>query len=394
MAISYTGTKVTCYSGLFVQAIVNNFLPILFIVFQRDYGLSYEELGRLIFINFFIQIFADLATTKIASLLGYKGTAILSQLGAALGLVLLCFTPRIISDIYTAIIIPVFLYAFSSGIMEVILSPMVELLPSKNKGANMAFLHSFYCWGQTCTVIGTTVLLKIFNFSGWSFIPLVWAVIPLINAIFFVFVPVIEPEKKQNGEERKNILKSREFICFVIFMLCAGASEMSMAQWASMFVQQGLGVSKVVGDLLGPCTFGVFMGAGRIVYGMLSGRYSVKNALIFNNILCIICYLLVGICNLPVLSLVACALCGFSVSLSWPGTYSLAASHFGGGTTLMFSIFAFCGDLGCAGGPWILGAVADMAGLQSGFVVSAVFPFIMLIAAAFLLKEKDCIREQ
>ena len=252
MSVSYTKTKLVCYSGFVVQAIVNNFLPILFIVFSTSYGLSYEKLGRLIFINFFIQIFADLATTKIADKIGYRKTAILSQAGAAVGLALLAVTPHFTDNIYLALTLPLGLYAFSSGIMEVILSPLVELLPTKNKGANMAFLHSFYCWGQSFTVIGTSLLLLLFGYSGWSFIPLVWSVIPLVNAVSFGFVPIVEPPKAQKKSSAKEIFATREFYCFVIFMLCAGASEISMAEWASMFAQQGLGVSKMTGDQLGP----------------------------------------------------------------------------------------------------------------------------------------------
>lgn len=390
MGVSYTKTKLTCYSSFVVQAIVNNFLPILFIIFKSEYGLSYEELGRLIFINFFVQIFADFATAKIADKIGYRKTAILSQAGAAFGLILLGITPHFIDNIYVAIIIPLVFYAFSSGIMEVVLSPMVELLPTKNKGANMAFLHSFYCWGQAFTVIGTTVLVKLLGFSLWYLVPVVWAVIPSINSVLFFFVPIIEPDVQKKDTEKEKFFFTRDFFCFVIFMLCAGASEIAMAEWASMFAQKGLGVSKVVGDLLGPCAFGIFMGIGRIVYGLFSGRYSVKKVLILNNILCFLCYLVVGICNIPAISLVACALCGFSVSLSWPGTYSLAAARFKNTGTIMFSVFALCGDFGCALGPWLLGVFADLINLKSGFVVCTVFPLAMILAALFLFKEKDC----
>lgn len=394
MGISYTKTKLTCYSGFVVQAIVNNFLPILFIIFKSEYGLTYEELGRLIFINFFVQVFADFLTAKISDIIGYRKTAILSQSGAAFGLILLCITPLLIDNIYIAIVIPLVFYAFSSGVMEVILSPMVELLPTKNKGANMAFLHSFYCWGQSFTVLGTTFLVKVFGFDLWYFVPAIWAIIPIVNSVMFSFVPIIEPDVKDKKEKREKFFFTRDFFCFVIFMLCAGASEIAMAQWASMFAQKGLGVSKVIGDLLGPCAFGIFMGVGRVVYGWFSGRYSVKRVLILNNILCFACYLIVGICDIPALSLVACALCGFSVSLSWPGTYSLAAARFKNVGTIMFSVFALCGDFGCAMGPWLLGAVADLIGLKNGFLACTVFPFAMILTALFLFKENDCNKDQ
>ena len=389
MSKSYAPTKAACYVGYIVQAIVNNFLPILFIVFQNNYGLSYEELGRIIFINFFVQLFADLATPKIVDLIGYKGSSILCHALAAFGLTLMSVLPSVMSNTYFAIIICVIICAFGSGIIEVCISPMVELLPTKNKAANMAFLHSFYCWGQAITVIGTTVLIKLFGFTYWNFVPLIWAVIPFLNIFAFLKVDVIEP-KNEKQTTAKELFKTREFVCFLIFMICAGASEISMAQWASMFAQQGLGVSKVVGDLLGPCAFAILMGSGRIFYGHFSKRFSVRKSLIINNILCIICYVLVGICNIPAVSLIACALCGFTVSLSWPGTYSLAVNRFKNGGTFMFSMFALGGDLGCSVGPWVLGAVADAATLNIGFIACAAFPLIMLLVAVFLLKEKDC----
>ncbi|MBR4072901.1 MAG: MFS transporter [Clostridia bacterium] len=390
MSKRYGFTKFSCYIGLVVQAIVNNFLPILFIALQENYGLSYEQLGRIILINFGTQIFADFMSPKLANRFGYKITAFLCQFLAALGLSSLAVLPLIIKNTYIAIIIPVIIYAFGSGIMEVILSPMVELLPSKNKGAGMAFLHSFYCWGQAFTVIGTTALVKIFGYGNWNFIPLVWAVIPFLNMFSFFAVPIIEPTEDDKKAKISFLLKDKTFICFMIFMVCAGASEITMAEWASLFAQRALGISKVAGDLLGPCAFAIFMGSGRIIFGALSGKISVRKVFIINNILCAICYLLVAFCNISVAALIACALCGFSVSLSWPGTYSMATAHFHTAGTAMFSVLALCGDFGCSFGPWLLGFVADLTGLHSGFAVSAFFPLIMIVTALFFLKEKDC----
>lgn len=389
MSYNYTKTKLACYSGFVVQAIVNNFLPILFIILQDSYDLSYEALGRIVLFNFCTQIAADLLTPKITDLVGYKGCAALSQFTAALGLIMLSFMPNVCSSPYVGIVISVVVYAIGSGMMEVILSPIMELLPTKNKGANMAFTHSFYCWGQAFTVILTTVFVKIIGDVNWSFIPIIWAVIPLINVVAFTHVRVVEPPKEQRGGSLKGIMRERTFYCFMIFMFCAGASEIAMAEWASMFAQQGLGVNKVTGDLLGPCAFAVCQGTGRVVFGAFSGRYSARKALIYNNILCAVCYFAVGVCDIKWLSLVACALCGFSVSLSWPGTYSIAATRFKNGGTKMFSIFAFCGDLGCSLGPWLLGLIADFCGLATGFVVCAAFPLIMVLTA-LTVKENDC----
>jgi fucose permease len=265
MSVSYKKTKLACYTGLTVQAIINNFLPILFIIFQRDYGLNYEQLGRLLFINFAIQIFADFITPYIVKFIGYKGSAIICHFLAAFGLSLLFVLPSIMTDFYSAVVISVIVYAFSSGILEVVMSPIMELIPEDNKTANMAFLHSFYCWGQALTVIVTTLLVKLLGFADWSFIPLLWAIIPFLNMFFFMRVPFVEPPKTQNEKTSKDFIKKREFLCFLIFMLCAGANEIAMSEWASVFAQNALGVSKTIGDLTGPCAFAILMGSGRII---------------------------------------------------------------------------------------------------------------------------------
>ncbi len=379
----YKKTRLTCYIAYIVQALINNFLPILFIIFRREYNLSYEKLGRIIFINFFVQFIADAITPLIVKKIGYKGAAILCQGLAAAGLILLSIFTLVFNDVYIAIISAVIIYAFGSGVIEVIISPIIELLPTERKAANMAFLHSFYCWGQVLTVLGTTLMVMLFG-STWQIIPAIWAIIPFCNTFLFMRVLIIEPDEQEKIPLHKKDIFTREFFCFAVFMICAGASEIAMSEWASVFAQQGLGVSKIVGDLLGPCAFAVCMGTGRVVFGVFSGKYSQKTALIINNLLCCACYIGVALLKAPLLSLAACAFCGFTVSLSWPGTYSMAAARFPKGGTLMFSIFALCGDLGCSTGPWLLGAVADRVGLNNGFLVCAVFPLTLVIAALIL----------
>ncbi len=387
--ISYTPTKIASYAGFFVQAIVNNFLPILFIAIQDVYGIGYEKLGRLIMINFLTQLVTDMLTPKIVSVLGYRKTAVMCQGFAALGLSMLSFMPRLLPDAYAGIIVSVMVYAFASGLMEVILSPMIEMLPTENKSGNMSILHSFYCWGQAVTALVTTLLLNSFGYVNWMYIPLIWAAVPLINMFSFFKVPIIEPEPERKSDRLKDLLKSRLFRCFMLMMFCAGASEIAMAEWASMFAQQALGVTKVVGDLAGPCAFAVFMGLGRVLYARFSQTVSFRKAVIAMSLLCVICYLTAAFVRIPVLALLSCAVCGFTVSILWPGTYSAGAREFPRGDAVMFSVFAMCGDLGCCIGPWILGIVADAVNLNLGFAVSAVFPAVMLVTALVFLKEKD-----
>ncbi len=389
-SVKYTSTKIACYSGFVVQAIVNNFLPILFIALNENYGIGYEELGRLIMINFVTQLVTDTLTPKIVAKIGYRRAAVMCQGTAALGLIMLAVLPRIMGSVYIGIVLSILVYAFASGLMEVILSPMMEMLPTGNKSGNMALLHSFYCWGQAFTTLVTTLLVFVFGYGGWGNIPLIWAVIPLINMFAFLKVPIVEPEPERKSATLSSLLKAPMFWCFMIIMFCAGASEIAMAEWASMFAQQALGVSKVAGDLAGPCAFALFMGVGRVVYAVFSERLSFKKTLVVMSALCAVCYFVAAFSEIPVLALIACALCGFTVSLFWPGTYSAGARVFPKGDAVMFSVFAMCGDLGCCLGPYVLGLVADRVNLHAGFAVSAVFPIILFVTALFFYKEKAC----
>ncbi len=388
MKSKYTVTRLACYVGYVVQAVVNNFLPILFIVFQDTYGLSYEQLARIILFNFLTQMVTDFSAPKILSFTGYRKAAMLAHISAAAGLILLGILPRFMENTYLAIIISMVITAFGSGLIEVILSPMVDLLPTSNKAGTMAILHSFYCWGQAFTIIVTTVMVTFFGFSGWANIPIIWAAIPFVNIFAFCFVPIIEPTADQKTAGLKQLFKNKSFLLFLIMMLCAGAAEITMAQWASMFAQQSLGVSKAVGDLAGPCAFAIFMGSGRIWYAKASNRVSFKKTVIVLSVLCSVCYIVVGICDIPSVSLICCALCGFTVSIFWPGTYAEGSNVFKNGGPVMFSAFAMLGDIGCSIGPWLSGFVADGYGLNWGFVASAIFPILMIIAVLSFKKEK------
>ena len=393
MKSKYISTKLACYVGYIVQAVVNNFLPILFIALQDVYGLGYEKLARLIVFNFVTQMITDLITPKIVAKIGYRKTAIMCQGTAALGLLMLYVLPKFMSNTYLAIILSIIVYAFGSGLMEVIMSPIIEMLPTNNKSGNMSVLHSFYCWGQAFTVIVTTVLVSLFGYGGWSNVPLVWAVLPFINMFSFFKVPIVEPDKDEKKSPIKVLLKSRRFRIYMVMMLCAGACEIAMAEWASMFAQQALGVSKVIGDFTGPCAFAIFMGIGRIWYAAVSQKVSFNKTLIALSVCCFVCYIVVAFCNIPLVALIFCALCGFTVSISWPGIYSCGAVDFPEGSSAMYSIFAMCGDTGCCLGPWVLGIVADSFGLNIGFGVASVFPIIMIICVLMQIrisKNKDC----
>lgn len=388
MKNKYTSTRLACFVGFIVQAIINNYLPILFVVLQDNYGLNYEKLARLIVINFGAQMGVDLLTPKITKHLGYRATAFLSQFTAALGLVMMAVLPNVMADKYLAISISAVIYACGSGLMEVVLSPMVEILPSDNKRGSMQILHSFYCWGQAFTIIGTTILIGLLGSKNWNFVPLVWAVIPFVNAFCFLKVPIITPPADQKLASLRSLLKRRQFRGYMVMMLCAGAAEVTMAQWASLFAQRGLGVSKVIGDLAGPCAFALFMASGRVIYGINAKKIDFKKAMLGLSVLSAVCYLGVAVTQNPILSLCFCAVCGLTVSIFWPAIYSQGAIDFSDGGMIMYSVFAMCGDVGCAFGPWALGIVADKFGLKLGFGVTSVFSVLMLICTLIFVKSK------
>ena len=291
MSASYKSTKIACFIGFVVQAIINNFLPLLFIIFNTEYHLNYEQLGRLLFINFFVQLIVDALTPALVKRMGYRGAAISCHALAAVGLCLRGSLPLMFPNhIDACLVASIIIYASGSGIIEVCISPIVELLPGDKKGADMAFSHSFYCWGQAFTVLVSTLLIFLIGQSSWQFIPILWAIIPFLNTFNFMRVPIGEQHDAPLSKTAKTLFKNRDFWIFAVIMICAGASEITMAEWASLFAQQALGVDKTVGDLLGPCAFAVCMGSGRVIFGLLDGKFNPKKALVINNVFCIICY--------------------------------------------------------------------------------------------------------
>ncbi len=384
MKNKYRSTKLACYTGYVVQAIVNNFLPILFIALQSIYGLSYEQLARIIIFNFTAQIIIDLSAPKILKVFGCRGCAVLAHISATVGLVLFGILPQIMSNTYSAIIISIIITAFGSGLIEVIISPIVEALPTDNKSGNMAILHSFFCWGQAFTIIITTVLIFFTGFELWYFIPVVWAIVPFINIFAFLKVPLVEFAKDEEKGSIKTLLNDKRYYFYLVMMLCAGACEVAMSQWASMFAQQALKVPKTVGDLAGPCAFALLMGAGRVWYAKRAEKLSFNKTVIVLSTLCFLCYLTVAICHIPFVALICCAFCGFTVSVFWPGILSAGAKDLKNGGAVMFSSFALLGDIGCSLGPWVLGIVADSYGLNIGFLSGSIFPILMIIAAVIL----------
>lgn len=393
---TFQGTKAACYIGYFVQAIINNLSPLLFVIYRNAFGISVERIGSLILINFLTQTAVDILAVKIVDKIGYKKIVVLSHFFATVGLVLLSVLPRTMSNSFFALIIATMISACGSGMIEVTISPIVESIPSQKKEADMSLLHSFYCWGQMGVVAVSTLTMHFIGTEFWFILPVFWAVIPLLNMLNFLSVPFMRTLSEAEKIPLKKLFKSKVFIIAMVLMLCAGASEIAMSQWSSYFAEIGLGVSKVTGDLLGPCLFAVFMGLGRLFYGIKGDKINLVKALAVCATLCILCYFTTAVSSNALVSLFACALTGLSVSLFWPGTFSLAAKAYPNGGTSMFGIMALLGDIGCASGPWLVslvstgaqtaGGLSENSALKTGLGFGIIFPFVIIICLVLLDK--------
>lgn len=406
---TYKHTLHACYFGYIIQAIINNLAPLLFVVFQDQFHISFEMIGRLILINFTTQIVVDVLAVKFIDKIGYRAGVVGAHIFSAVGLIALGTLPFIMPNPYIGLVIAVILYAIGGGLIEVLISPIVDALPGDAKASAMSLLHSFYCWGQVLVILITTVLLQIAGSEMWFIFPILWAIIPIYNLAKFIKVPLVPTIEEHEKMPLKELFSSKLFLIALLLMMCAGAAELSMSQWASLFAEKGLQVPKVLGDLLGPCLFAVLMGIGRTIYGVYGHKINLKKALIGSSILCIACYGITIFVPVPIISLLGCALCGLSVSLMWPGTVSLTSAKYPRGGTAMFGLLAVMGDIGASIGPWTTGWVSDLAqksnrlievsginnisleqlGLKVGMFVAMIFPMLMFIGLCFLKQEKN-----
>lgn len=384
--LNYNHTIYACYIGYIVQAIVNNFVPLLFLTFQSTFGISLDRIAYLITINFGIQLVVDFVSAKWVDKIGYKKAAVFAHIFAAIGLAGLGIFPYVLPNAYAGILLAVCFYAVGGGLLEVIVSPIVEACPTDNKEAVMSLLHSFYCWGHMGVVIISTVFFAVAGIDNWRILAFVWAAVPLLNVFFFARVPINTLVEEGEGMSIAELMKSKMFWLLFVLMICGGASEQAMSQWASAFAESGLGISKTMGDLAGPCMFALFMGSARAIYGKYSEKIQLEQFMKISCLLCIVSYLLASLSTNPIAALAGCALCGLSVGIMWPGTFSLAAKTMKRGGTAMFAFLALAGDVGCAGGPTLVGVLSEAFGenLKMGLIFSLVFPVVLLLGLLYL----------
>lgn len=382
MNLSYKSTLAACYTGYVVQAVVNNFVPLLFLTFQGTYGISLSRITILITVNFLTQLIVDMLSAGFVDRAGYRASAVAAHAFAFAGLAGLAFLPDVTADPFAGLLISVVVYAVGGGLLEVLISPIVEALPTKNKEKSMSMLHSFYCWGHVAVVLLSTLFFLVFGIDSWKILALLWALVPAANLVVFTKVPLYPlVSEDEEGIPLTGLIKRPVFWIFLVVMTCAGASEQAVSQWASSFAEQGLGVSKTIGDLAGPMLFAVCMGTSRFLYGLYGDKIALKKAMSGSALLCIASYFVISLSPAAALSLIGCGICGFSVGIMWPGTFSMAAASLKGGGTAMFAFFALAGDLGCSGGPSFVGMLSESSGkgLSFGILCSVVFPAVLLI---------------
>lgn len=381
MSNQYNKTITACFVGYIVQAIVNNFTPLLFLFFQRNYHIPLSQITLLVTFNFGIQLLVDLLSVGFVDKIGYRASMILAHVFSALGLMLLTVLPEILPVPFAGILIAVMIYAVGGGLLEVLVSPVVEACPSDNKEKAMSMLHSFYCWGHVGVVLLSTVFFRAAGIENWKILAFLWALVPLGNAFAFLKVPIAPlMEEGETGLRLKELFGIKVFWVLLVMMICAGASEQAVSQWASTFAEKGLGISKTAGDLAGPMAFAVLMGASRAFYGKYGDRIDLDRFMIYSSILCILAYLGISLIPVPQLSLAACAVCGLSVGIMWPGTFSKASKALPRGGTAMFALLALGGDVGCSGGPTLVGFVSGALGdnLKMGVLAGIIFPVLLL----------------
>lgn len=381
MKFDYKKTMYACFVGYIVQAVVNSFVPLLFVTFQETYQIPLAQITLLITVNFVVQLLVDMLSAGFIDRIGYRASVVLAHIFAAAGLALLTILPEVLPDSFVGILMAVFVYAIGGGLIEVLISPIIEACPTDNKESAMSLLHSFYCWGCTGVVLLSTVFFSIAGIAHWKLLTLLWTIIPIANMLLFTKVPIYSlQEEGEKGMNLGELFREKMFWILMLMMVCSGAAEQSVSQWASTFAEKGLGITKSVGDLVGPMLFSILMGISRLLYGKYGEKWNLDRFMKFSCVLCIASYLCISFIPVPMVELLGCGLCGFSVGIMWPGTFSKAAAALRRGGTLLFAMLALAGDLGCSGGPTLVGFVSSGLGdnLRLGIFAGIIFPILLL----------------
>ena len=387
MSDKYQKTMYACFVGYIVQAIINNFVPLLFLTFEKNYHIPLSQITMLITFNFGVQLVVDFFAAKYVDRIGYRTSIVLAHVCSAAGLIGLAVLPELFPNSIMGLMIAVVIYAVGGGLIEVLISPIMESCPSKHKEKAMSLLHSFYCWGHVGVVLLSTLFFHFFGIENWKILALVWAIIPVVNGIVFCKVPMASlMEEGETGMTLRELAGNGTFWILMLMMVCSGASEQGVSQWASTFAEKGLQISKTMGDLAGPMFFAILMGASRAFYGKYGDKLDLNRFMVGSSILCVLSYLCISLSPSPLLSLIGCGICGLSVGIMWPGSFSRASQSLPKGGTAMFAMLALAGDVGCGSGPTVVGYVTGLVGedLKRGILAGVIFPVLLLVGIALL----------
>lgn len=383
----YSITLRACYLAFITQAISANLAPLLFLRFHTEFGISLGKIAVIPIAFFITQLIVDVICATLVNRIGYRTTVVFSEIFAGLGLIGLANLPFILPDPFAGILISAVIYAIGSGLIEVLASPIVEACPFENKASVMSILHSFYCWGCVGVILLSSLFFAVFGIENWRWLPCIWALVPLYNIYNFAVCPI--ESLTGDGKEMSigKLFKTPMFMLGIVLMVCAGASEISMAQWFSAFAESAVGLPKTVGDLVGPCLFAVAMGNSRVFYGKFGEKVELNKFMLGSGILCLACYFAAALSGSPVISLAGCIICGFSVGIMWPGTISILSKRLPRGGTAMFAFLAMAGDLGGAAGPGLVGIFAQLNNddLKKGMLIGAIFPLVLIISVAGIM---------
>lgn len=385
---NYKRTQIACYLGFITQAICANFAPLLYLTFYNTYGITFDRLALISTVFFLTQLVVDFFCAKVVDQIGYRPCITAAEITSGLGLLGLAFLPDWMPSPFAGILVCVVIYAVGSGLTEVLGSPIIEACPFENKEKMMSLLHSFYCWGSVAVILGSTAFFSLFGIEHWRILAALWSIVPLVNIYNFLTCPIENLVEDGQSMSIRQLVCNKMFWLFIVLMVCAGSSELAMAQWASAFAESALHVSKAAGDLAGPCGFAIFMGISRLLYGKYGEKVDLTVFMAASGIMCLCCYLLAGVAGMPIFGLIGCALCGFSVGIMWPGSISISSRILPRGGTAMFALLALAGDLGGALGPGIVGMVSQRTGenLRAGVLAGIGFPILLVVCVLSVRK--------
>lgn len=392
MEPNYKITKYTCYLFYILQGTLLNITPVLFVPLIEQFGLSYAKLGALASVNFAVQMAVDILLSKSVDKHGYRIALQVSSVAAFIGYAIFAWAPGMSDSPYMWLIIGTIIMSFGSGFMEITISPLIHALPDKAKGKNMALLHSFYAWGQLITIIITTLLLAMIGRENWRFIVTGWMIVPVAGFILATVMPTPEIVPEETKTSSFTIFKNPMFILFILMIFFGSCSETIMTLWCSTFLEQAVGLNKVIGDLAGMSMFSVMLGTCRIVCAMAEKKIKLYHFMLFGALGALLCYIIVSFTTIPILSLIFCALTGFATGMLWPGTLVFAADYFPKAGAWLFAYLAIAGDMGGVVGPWLTGLIADSAGLKAGIGMSAIFPVLTFMCIVIYLRKLKSVK--